>query len=687
MITSTVTRPTTIAPTSVQHFKLHVQEAIDIAPIWNPKPVALSMASPYKRGKSKPGEKNRGTPPTSGRTSKSSSRDSSNGLPTVHTISHRIDEAPPRSPVPSEISSTTATISSTSSNGSYHGEPKLSTMHNSTEDVSIVSDPDSVSAKTELLQGGCLPGDALPLRISIKHDKPVKSMQGIIVTLYRQGRIETHPAIPLGPFRKGGKRRYEDYYPKSRTGLGGLSLSTAGSSRSFRQDLNQIFVPIIINPQSLTAIINTSIQAPADLFPSITNVPGAMVSFRYFVEIVIDLRGKLSGQDRLRPHLSMTSTPQHGYGDPKVSRCEGSNGVSYLSTPGFNYLITDQLRRTKGILSTRTEVIVGTRDSTRRRGKHSAERLKVVEDQAFGSSIDLGREEESNEICDGSGGRGSVLEEQGEVQQFTNGVNVHQTALIPPPEPEEELDEKAQMRRAEQRLLPSAPPQDENAPSSSTTLLPSAPPAIDEEDFIYRYGLRGPAPAYEGPSRAHVEVAREIAQNHNSVGSPHVIGDNAGSHDDKQELEHQRLLALASSPDYSNADKADADNHTPQAITPTAPILFEDDVFSIHDPRIPESSPTDFVDDRIMSEEQSHSIKPSAPSMDEETGHAEITFPSVASGLAEASMEDHLQASNRTICQPPSSDDYNLKNDDHSNASNARDDLSVHNENLPVYGR
>ncbi len=688
MITSTVTRPTTIAPTSVQHFKLHVQEAIDIAPIPKPKPVALSMESSHKKGKLKSGEQKRPMPSTSGRTSKSSSRDSTNGIRTVQNISHQIDEEPPRSPVPSELSSTSVTTSSDSSSGTFPGEPKLCAVQNSTEDILIISNPNTVSAKTELLQGGCLAGNALPLRITVQHDKPVKIMQGIIITLYRQGRIDTHPAIPLGPFRKGEKRRYEDYYPKSCTGLGGLSLSSAGSSRSFRQDLNQIFVPIIIDPQSLTAVINTSIQAPADLFPSIRNVPGAMVSFKYFIEIVVDLRGKLSGQDRIRPHLSMTSTPQHGYGEPKVSRCEGADGVSYLSTPGFNYLITDQLRRTRGIISTRTEVIIGTRDSARRQGKHSQDRIKVAVDRSFGGSLDLGREEEPDILRDSSGRRESVLATQGEDQQITDRVNPHQTAFIPLPEPEKELDEKAQMRSAEQSLLPSAPPQDENAPYSSTALMPSAPPAIDEEDFIYRYGLRAPAPAYDGPSRIYTEMARDNARTNNAVGSLPGNRDAAGLQDDKQELERQRLLALASAPDYSNADGTVREGNAPRAIVPTAPALYEDDIFSIHDPRIPECTAADFTDDRAVSEEPSHLSESSAPPMDEDTSQADLIPSGVGPRPAEGSDEDYFRGSHQADHQALSSNDYSIHDDDYSNnKSNALDGLGVRDDNLPVYKR
>ena len=439
--------------------------------------------------------------------------------------------------------------------------------------------PNTVSVKTEVLQGGCLAGDHLPIRISIKHNKFFKSMQGIIVSLYRQGRIDVNPDLPIGPFHKNEKRRHEEYFPRSLTGLAGLSLSSAGSTRSFRQELAQIVAPIIIDPQSLTAVINTSIEAPPHLFPSITNVPGALVSFKYFVEIVVDLRGKLSGQDRLRPHLSITNAPQHGYGDSKVSQWEGSDGVNYHSAPAFNYIITDQLRRTRGTISTRTEIIVGSRDTRRKRGKQSDDRPAQPVITPLRSSVEMGREEDA----DFSNNRSSAHD------RISESRRQQQSIVVPPPDPEGDLDEKAQMRRAEQRLVPSAPPPIDNQNSLSAALIPSAPPASDVEDFVQRYGPGAPAPAYDGPS-----------SNLNSIGSSQgqLLQGPAGAQGDKQELERQRLLALASSPPSG----PDAVGETPRALLPSAPVLYEDDIFSINDPRIPESSPADFVDERVTFE-------------------------------------------------------------------------------------
>ena len=513
-----------------------------------------------------------------------SSLDSGNSTqsPTSTSPSPHTEEDPPRSPVPSEISSASATGSSISSNPISSRIPHGDNTTGNNQDANTIPYQDTAYAKTEVLQGGCLPGDSLPIRIEIHHTKPIKSMQGVIITLFRQGRIDTQPPMPLGPVRQGEKPKYEDYYPKSRTGLGGLSLSAAGSSRSFRQDLNQVFAPIIIDPQSLTQVINTSIQAPFDLFPTIACVPGAMINFNYFVEIVLDLRGKVGSQDRILDHLSVTNMPQHGYGDPRISKYEGTEGVSYLSTPGFSYLITDQLRRTKGVIFTRTKIIVGTRDSARRRGRPKEQRHLPGSSRSLAPSIELGREIEPKETM--------IEHEERQNQIYDDQIDgpnypgPHRAISIAPPAMEESLDEKARMKRAEQSLLPSAPPHDDGP---SSTLFPSAPPAIDEEDFVRRYGFT--VPAYDGPSTAIQQILNggRQSQNHDDSAS--------GPQDDKLECERRRLLALASSPDDNEEDSVSSPSEFyPQGPRPSAPILYQDDIFDINDPRVPQP-PTDNV--------------------------------------------------------------------------------------------
>ena len=480
-----------------------------------------------------------------------------------HCDNRQVDSGPPQSPVPSDISSV-ATTDSTSSNVSCSINSPMRTVIESGEDAIANPPQNSISAKIEVLQGGCLAGDSFSIKVSIKHNTAVKSMQGIVITMYRLGRIDTHPAIPLGPQRRGEKPRYEDYYPKSLTGLGGLSLTSAGSSRSFRQDLNQIFAPLIVDPQSLTAVINTSIQAPVHLFPTINCVPGAMVSFKYYLEVVVDLRAKIGSQDRLRPHLSMTSSLQHGYGDAKMTKIEYSDGISYASTPGFNYLVTDQLRRTKGVVFTRTEMIVGTKDSSRKRQKQRKEHSAVDENRSLNTSAVLGVEITRTQDIEPGLGENFTEESQYPSPPISNQEQPP-IDVVPAPEIEEDLDEKGRMRRAEERLLPSAPPPQAGESSSSTAPVPSAPIADNEEDFVRRYGQDHPAPAYDGPQ------------------------------DDKLELERQRLLARASAPnpdDYAVESTPATAAGTPQAVQPSAPVLYEDDVFDINDPRVPQI-PTD----------------------------------------------------------------------------------------------
>ena len=544
-----MTRPNALVPTLLQHRKLGFLEAVDIALIPKPKAEMVSIDVGYKRGKVRAVKKKE----------KAGLRGhASIGQHNEYFDNHQPESEHPRSPVPSELSSATTTDSSLS-NASVSMTPPTRTIIEGAEDAVVNPPHNTISAKIEVLQGGCLAGDSFPIRISVKHNTAVKSMQGIIITLYRQGRIDTHPAIPLGPQRRGEKRRYEDYYPKSFTGLGGLSLNSAGSSRSFRQDLNQIFVPIMVDPLSLTATISTSIQAPIHLFPTITCVPGGMVSFKYYVEVVVDLRAKLGSQDRIRPHLTMTSGLQHSYGDAKMTRVECSDGVRYAGTPGFNYLVTDQLRRTKGVVFTRTEMVVGTKDSSRKRQKQREDQSTVGENRLSNESAALDTEmtaeldfetlhrENHAEV------RGSPCPPVGDPEQLP-------VVVIPPPEVEEDLDEKGRLRRAEERLLPSAPPEDDL--SSSAAPVPSAPIAIDEEDFVQRYCHNHPAPAYDGAPQ-----------------------------DDKLELERQRLLAQASAPDLeiNDAEGASAGLGSSYAVQPSAPVLYEDDVFDINDPRIPQA--------------------------------------------------------------------------------------------------
>lgn len=528
----------------IEYCKLKIKETIDIAPIPRPRPQSVSLETVQnrrpvmymkRRTSGSTNGKEQVNPPGEGRESQVTSPSATNETPA--------------SPVASAGSSNSVKSDSTSDLRHRSCPPTAQEARSATSGVfSQASSDKTITAQTEVLQGGCLPGDSLQVKVSVDHTKAIKSMQGVIATFYRLSRIDTHPALPLGPADQRSKARYEDYYPKSRTGLGGLSLSSSGSSRTFRQDLAQSIAPLIVDPKTLTAISRTSIQVPDHIFPSIGGVPGTMISFKYFVEIVIDLRGKM-GQDRIRPRFSMTHTAQHAYEDPKVNVVNAADGYTFLTTPGFNFLITDQIRRQKGVVFTKTEIILGTRDSTRARGKQKADDTNGIDQNI--PSPRLSDPPSFSALVNGN----HITESPNRHLDSRFTPPLQQPLLTPPSAPpEEELDEKSRIRRAETTLLPSAPP-DSSSSSNGQEPVPSAPLVFGEDDLLHRYMYPQPAPRYEAPAVAVAAAPQGVQDPINHGNNVHHGQSNRTpnespitSNEDKQELERKRLQVLASSP-------------------------------------------------------------------------------------------------------------------------------------------
>jgi len=571
MLTSTLTKPTAILPTAQCHCKVKVVESIDIARLQVPKPRTVSLEAISINSKSK-------------RSAISVKKEASAALQgeerTPDATTQRPLDDPPQSPAPSEISSTSATSSSkvswqlrsTSSTGNVNTDSRRSSTNVA----------HGVSASIELLRGGCLPGEILPLHIFVSHTKAIKNLQGIIITFYRLARVDTHPAIPIGRSQVGKKLEYEDYYPKSRTGLGGLSLSSAGSSKAFRHDLNQTFAPLIVDPRSLTAVVKTSVKVPDDLFPTINTVPGQMISFKYYVEIVVDLRGKFAGQDRVRSQLGMVNGAS-GYGnaDPKVSGIDGSSGLVFPLASGFGCLDTSQIRRERSVISWPFEIVVGTRDSERRRGKQHEDtqvadsmrsKPPLVTTRSSTASVSPGtRHEIRDNLASYRHGSDSYFENPQNLADSPRYIDVPRTTSIPPPELEEEVDEKTRLQRAEQRLLPSQPPGQSLAPESPQ---PSAPEAFDQEDFVYRYRLHQPASSGSHstyPKTMVPESSTRINEENQQASQP--VHAPVGPNEDKQELEMRRLQMAVSSPEE---DAVGSERPSENFPPPTAPAIDED---------------------------------------------------------------------------------------------------------------
>jgi hypothetical protein len=422
----------------------------------------------------------------------------------------------PESPAPSDTS-----FEKSISSGASGTEYGVRSVHTALEGSSAngskqPSKGKTITATIELKRGGFLRGDQIPLRISVNHTKHVRSLKGIIITLYRQARVDMHPALPVASNSKSDKTKTEDYYPKSRTGLGGLSLSSAGSSHLFRKDLSQSFAPLFVDPRTLAADVKCAVRVPDDVFPTISNVPGAMISFRYFVEVVVDIQGKLTGLDRMLPNAGLVNVPTE-YGSGAAMRLGEDSTGSMFSTWGGSFADTDAIRREKGVVSCLFEVVVGTKDSSR----NGKQRQQSQEPRA-GTQLDV---HEFSSLPDNSsrgfGGQdqdsydydqhGQYYNEYSYEGAFDDAPGYHDGGTLRPiytsqPGNDEGLSEKERMQRAEARLLPSQPPIGDDgpsAPSGTQHSIPPSAPVLPEDDEPYptysASGLSRPASASPRP--------------------------------------------------------------------------------------------------------------------------------------------------------------------------------------------
>ncbi len=636
MVTATLTRPTSIAPTISCEAKVSLVEKVDIGLLIPPREQKVTMQTMRRRGKRKKTSTSTKTAPLVRVSSApvelsepATDRDPTTANESVNRGQPNPDEATTaitattsdhgtvivsRSPIPSDIQSEFSGESTISNNsGSNSGRGAEGSGESVAGSRKSGTDDREITATVELLKGGCLPGDLLPVKIRIEHNRRMKSLHGIIVTFYRQGRVDYAPPAHLFTNmskEEAAKLEREDYYPRSRTGLGGLSLSSAGSCSVFRKDLSQTVAPLIIDPATLTANITTSVRVPEDVFPSIKGVPGGMISFKYHVEVVVDLGGRLAGQS------SGTSQHPTRMGSVTLHRVNSGSPVSPYegkSVGSWNPTIvdTDHLRREKGVISVTFEAIVGTTDSRRSRGKQVVRSARAA--QPPSSPNVPGEQEELDYAWEGeyndNGGEDEWGGHSATRQQYRQspplpllqgyyppvvspqtsyydfqGREPHAPVYVPPPPelPDQtRLSEKERVRQAEQRLLPSQPAQQ---PPATTEAGPSHTSAPSQD-------LQTPSPGGSSgsdssgnvnpvavPRTTAAAVAEAVLPGHdgnnndndgNDVGegpSEPTLADLSqigltSAADDKQELERRRLMEEASAPpevpedyNYNNID-------------------------------------------------------------------------------------------------------------------------------------
>lgn len=609
-------------PKSSCERKIYLTEKVDIGTVAAPRPRTIYLEPISKRPKKKkspaPGaEKGSATVDTTVPASDlDSTRANENSTEGSLSVIGEEDLEPepagsnPRSPHSDVRSVSSESAVSGSTGRSKGGDPNHAVTTAASlggKKVPVVRER-TITATVELLKGGCLQGDIVPIKISVQHIRRIMSLHGVIVTLYRLGRIDSAPSSLSKELPETEARRLEkeEFYPRSKTGLGGLSLSAAGSCSVFRKDLSQAFAPLIIDPDTLTANLTASVRVPEDVFPTIKDVPHEMISFKYHVEVIVDLGGKLANQIQgVKPsgtRMSPVPGPLGVTGSP-------FDGAASLSSWGTSIIDTDRLRRQKGVICVVFEVVVGTTDSSRLRGKMPAKpepSIHTVPAQDV-ETYDGGRNGKQPWPTAPDGGAGYPPDDYS--QDYTPSPHTAHPQPYPyweaPPQPppaphyipapdvtdESTLTEKERIRRAEQRLLPSQPSEAPVAGPSDSQHL-NGENIYDAEDQT--------SPPVAGPS--HTQGTSDLAQQ-DSFGMPSAptledLANGAAVHpaEDKQELERRRLLAEASAPpefpeDYDNGGSSSAallpSAPGPSAPTvveaePSAPILEDEDAYGPH---------------------------------------------------------------------------------------------------------
>jgi hypothetical protein len=315
-----------------------------------------------------------------------------------------------------------------------------------------------VVTQIEINSTGFLRGDTIDVKVSIDHNKHIKSLHGIIVTLFRHSRVDYYPQLPIVNSTTSNSRHI----------LRGPSFASGGHVHVFRKVLDQNHAALITNPQTLQAIVKVSVTVPEDTFPTISTVPGAMVSFKYIVEIICDLKGKLSPYDK---YLSSSgSTFQNGL------RGNGASGAHKL-------INTEEIRRTKDVIYTNYEIVVGSRDS-KRVGAWSAQPGTLLDNSSQvppePSSSNVTRNSSSGSqsrtttpiIADAAPTPAPASSAQPRQTPEPSSSTTPQVPSSPVPEytladepahpyepiDESQLSEKERVRLHEQRVMPSAPP-------------------------------------------------------------------------------------------------------------------------------------------------------------------------------------------------------------------------------------
>jgi hypothetical protein len=363
-----------------------------------------------------------------------------------------------------------------------------------------------------------------------------------------------------------------------------------------------------------------------------------MISFRYYVEVVMDLGGKLASQNNILPRLSMVNSTGKYYPNGRVtSTTDKGRGMVATDFAG-NIIDTDQMRRERSVAACVFEVVVGSKDSARAANRqrdaaspsesplspqpfqhlHQPQQQPYPPYQPAGDEYtDAGQFQAQHEPVLSpyypypyTDPHEYYMDESYDWHGHNYGFYPPEhppTQFIPPQQPEEFVDEKTRLRRAEQTLLPSRPPGEEDIASDSASVTPqaTAPPPSDLDGFqqfhnaAYDQYSEYPSNSLNStpiPSARSVDTLTADSQHsipcsssfsfsHTPAPGYSRPADGSVPRCDKLELERQRLLEEASAlnsrpPPESSSDYSHHVNGLQNGDGPSAPALSEEDLIT-----------------------------------------------------------------------------------------------------------
>ncbi|SPN96736.1 related to pH-response regulator protein palF/RIM8 [Cephalotrichum gorgonifer] len=364
-ISATLTRPTTISPTIQCDRKVSLMEKVDVGLVNPPRQRTIFLEPISKKTRRKN---------TSRHGRRSAVREPvvepSSDVDSVgpSTLSEDLSLGRPQSVAqtgPAQVDTRSIVSGDSNFSGSTGASRTTTDVLSQASSPTVIRsaslaklqavDAKTITATIDLPKGGYLPGDTIPVRVTVQHIKRIKSMHGVIVTLYRMGRL--NPSGAQSSSSNTPTANSQGSWKKS-------SRSTPKTTTIYRKDLCQTMAPLLIDPKSLSTVVSVSVKVPEDSFPTIRGVPRELLTFRYHVEVIVDLGGRLEGQ--LQGSGAGPQT-RSGVFTGDGGAMEGGNSMytSWLT----NVVNTDHLRTEKGVIYDGIEIVVGTVDSTRLRGK------------------------------------------------------------------------------------------------------------------------------------------------------------------------------------------------------------------------------------------------------------------------------------------------------------------------------